>query len=106
MELKPDLQAVQRSTRRLALFLTFGLLAVLLVASTVSVVVWNKRSRPSAAAVRSQPSATLPVASLAGAAESGPSAGGEVVPTQKRLVPQVGHALIRYFQPQSAQPPH
>jgi hypothetical protein len=83
-----------------------GLLAVLLLASALSVLLWNSRSKARRTAAPSSSTARSPLASLAGSPEQGPSAGGDVLPAQSRLMPQVGHALIRYFQPQSVQPPH
>ena len=85
---------------------TRGLIAVLVLASAVSLVVWNRWSGLPPTAAPSAPTARSPVASLAGSPGQGRSAGGDVLPAQPRLVPQAGQALIRYFQPQSAQPPH
>ena len=105
MQVKQALENFLRSTRRLTRSRTLVLIAALVLVSGLSIFAWNRRSRISPAAPRD--TGTKPsVASLAGAPEQGPSAGGEVLPAQKRLVPQVGQALIRYFEPQSAQPPH
>ena len=84
---------------------TVGVLAVLFLASTVIFFVWKGRSAARPASSPPLPTATTPVTSLAGSPEAATSAGGDVLPAQK-LMPQVGHALIRYFQPQSAKPPH
>ena len=106
MDPKPDLEAVPRSTPRLTRFRAPVLLAVLLIAGASSWAAWKARSRLAPTAAASPSIARPALASLEGSPEQGPSAGGEIVPAQTRLVPQVGHALIRYFQPQSAQPPH
>ena len=84
---------------------TRALLAVLVFASALSALVWNRRSGARPTAAPSPSTARPSEASLAGSPE-GPSAGGDVLPTERKLMPQVGHALIRYFQPQAAQPPH
>lgn len=106
MALKPDLDALQRSVRALTRSRTAGLLAVLLCASTLILVVSTRRPH-SARGGAPLPLRSSAVTTLAGAPEQAPSAGGEIVPAQqRRLAPQVGHALIRYFQPQSAKPPH
>ena len=81
-------------------------LAALCVAGTLSVLVWNVRSRARPTAASSAPAAKAAVASLAGSPDQGPGAGGEVLPAQRRLMPQVGQTLIRYFEHQSVQPPH
>src|SRR5438477_13132126 len=65
-------------------------LAVVCLASTVSVLVWMSRSRAWSTAALSPSVAKAPVASLAGSPAPGPSAGGEVLPVQQRLMPQVG----------------
>jgi len=105
MLLKQPLDSRLRSVHGLTRPRTLGLLAVLLGAATLSLLLRNHRpgARPRA---RSGASGTPAALSLAGAPEQGPGAGGEVLPAQKRLMPQVGQALIRYFEPQSAQPPH
>lgn len=86
---------------------TRGLLAVLVLTGALSVLVWKSRSHSRPAAAPSPSTAMSPVASLAGSPDARPSAGGDVLPAAPaRLMPQVGHALIRYFQPQGPQPPH
>lgn len=80
--------------------------AVLLVASGLSLLVWHHRSRVKPTAAPSISVSSPPAAILEGAPESGRSAAGEIAPLLKRLEPQAGHALIRYFQPQSPKPPH
>ena len=94
------------SIRRLTRLRTVGFLALLLLAGTVGVLVWTTQSRVSPTAAPSPSPASPAVASLAGSPEPAPGVGGEVVPAERRLTPRVGHALIRYFEPQSAQPPH
>lgn len=98
--LPPVLGSIHRLTRPR----TVALLVVPFLASTLSFLVWNGRlGAPPAASP--PPSARPPVTTLAGSPEVGASAGGDILQAQ-RLMPQVGHALIRYFQPQSAKPPH
>src|SRR5690349_1833340 len=105
MALKPDLHALQRSVRRWTRSRNTGLLAVLLCASTLILVVSTRRSH-SPRGGPPLPLGSSAVTTLAGAPERTPSAGGEIEPAQqRRLAPQVGHALIRYFRPQSAKPP-
>ena len=106
MQLKQVLEHFLRSTYCLTRSRTLGLLAAVLFVSGLSVLLWTRRAKLSPTGSPSEVAAKPSVASLAGAPEQGPSAGGEVLATQRRLVPQVGQALIRYFQPQSAQPPH
>ena len=106
MALKRILRALSRSTRRLTQPRSLALLSVLFVVGGLSYLLWSRRSDASMPTPASQPRATPSVASLAGAPDASPSAGGEVIGTPKRLVPQVGQSLIRYFEPQSAQPPH
>ena len=84
---------------------TRRLLAVLVLTSALALLVWNSRSRSRPSAAPSPSTEKSPVARLEGSPEQGLGVGGEVLPVQ-RLMPQVGHALIRYFQPQSAKPPH
>ena len=106
MELKQVLETLRRSLHRLTRPRAFGPLAVVVVAGAVSWLVWNARSSaPRLTASPELPAATPAVASLAGVPVQARSAAGEVLPVQ-RLVPHVGQALIRYFQPQSTQPPH
>ena len=95
-----------RNTHRLTRSRTRALLAALVLTSILGLLVWNSRARSRPTATRSPSAASSPVASLAGSPEQGPSAGGDVLPAETRLMPLVGHALIRYFQPQSAKPPH
>lgn len=105
MELKQVLQALLSRGRRLTPIRTITLIAVLLVAFGASWLLWKDRSRaPRLLPTRAAAAPT--VASLAGSAEDGRSAGGDVLPAQKRLLPQVGQSLIRYFEPQGVQPPH
>ncbi|HEY7235151.1 MAG TPA: hypothetical protein VH539_13450 [Gemmatimonadaceae bacterium] len=99
--LPPVLRGIHRLTRSR----TVALLVVPFLASTVSFLVWNGRPGAPPAAAPPPPTASSPVTSLAGSPEPVTTAGGDVVPVQ-RLMPQPGHALIRYFEHQSAQPPH
>jgi hypothetical protein len=106
MELKQVRQTFLRTIHRLTRSRTRGLIGVLFFASTLSLLIWNGRAGAPPTAAPSPTTARSPVATLAGSPEQGPSAGGDILPAERRLVPQVGRALIRYFQPQAAQPPH
>ena len=106
MQLKQVFESFLRSTHRLTRSRTLGLVAAALFVSGLSVLLWNRRARVFSTASSAEIAAKPSVASLAGAPEPDRSAAGEVLATRKRLVPQVGQALIRYFEPQSAQPPH
>lgn len=99
------LPPVLRSIHRLTRARTVGLFVVPFLASTMSFFVWNGRQGASRASSPPLPTASASVTSLAGSPEAGTIAGGDVLPAQ-RLMPQPGHALIRYFEHQSAQPPH
>ena len=105
MERKQVLETVLRSIRRLTRPHVVGLLAVLVAVGALSLWIRTRRAGGSPIALTSPPSARPPVASLAGAPDQGVSAGGDVVQV-KRLVPQAGQILIRYFEPQAPQPPH
>jgi hypothetical protein len=105
MERKQVLETVLRGIRRLTRRRTLAFLAVLFFVGALTLWVRGRgRGQPSMASTTT-PSARPQVASLAGAPEQGVSAGGDVVQV-KRLVPQVGQILIRYFEPQATQPPH
>lgn len=106
MELKQLRQSFLRSFHRLTRSPFRGLLALLVFAGALSLLIWNSRSEAPPTATPQRAAERTTVASLAGSPERSPTAGGEIVPVAKRLVPQVGQALIRYFEPQSAQPPH
>jgi hypothetical protein len=99
--LPPILGRIHRLTRSRAA----GLLVVPLFASALSFLVWNGRLGAPRATSPELASARSPVMSLAGSPEPGPSAGGDILPA-RGTVPQLGQVFIRYFQPQSAQPPH
>src|SRR5215471_5899665 len=106
MELKRVLETLLRRIRRPRRLRTLALLAVLVFVSTLSLLVWKARSGEPTEAATPQANATPAAASLSGSPGQGPSAGGEVLPANRRLAPQVGQALIRYFEPQRTKPPH
>src|SRR5690242_21775919 len=81
---------------------TRALLAVLVFASALSALVWNRRSGARPTAAPSPSTARRSAASRAGSPD-GPSAGGDVLPTERKLMPQVRQASNRYFQHQAAQ---
>ena len=105
MELKQLLETLLRSIRSLTRPRPLAFLVVLLLVGALSLWIRTRRPGEPPIALTAAPTARPQVASLAGVPQQGVSAGGDVVQV-KRLVPQVGQALIRYFEPQSAQPPH
>lgn len=106
MELKPHLRAVLSRIQRLTQSRAPALLGIVAVAGVLSVLVWHNRFRVRPTTATAEPISSPAAATLAGAPEQGRSAAGEILPVMKRLEPQVGHALIRYFPNQSPKAPH